>query len=307
MPHPPHPPRRRSDSSPGEDPFGAYLREIGTWALLTAAEEVDLARAVEVGVLARERLERDPGGPDGSDLAVLVEQGQRAMARMVAANLRLVVMVARGHRTPGVAMLDLVQEGSLGLVRAVQRFDSRRGLKFSTYAVWWIRQAIQRGNAELVRAVRLPVAASEQLRMVSAARYRLQMLHADEPTVPQLAQATGLSEARVHALLAHDGDVVHLDEPRSVDHPLHLQLSTPDVLADLSESTVTGVRVADALSVLDATERCVVERRHGLVGVPLSAKEVGASLGLTESQVRTLERRALARLREHPALLAVVA
>lgn len=304
----PQPHRRRgTGGAPNEDLLAAYLNEIGGWSLLTAAEEVELARAIEVGVLARQRLERANSDADGADLATLVDEGERAMARMVAANLRLVVRVARGHRTPGVALLDLVQEGSLGLIRAVQKFDHQRGLKFSTYAVWWIRQAVQRGNAELVRTVRLPVATSEQLRMLRAARHRLQATNADEPTVPQLAEATGMSLQRVHALLACDGDVVHLDAPRPADDPVHRQLSTPDVLADLSECTVTGTRIADALSVLDARERAVVERRYGLVGAAMSTAQAGAVLGLTESQVRTIERRALVRLRRHPALHAVVA
>jgi RNA polymerase sigma factor (sigma-70 family) len=297
---------RRSGRTAAEDPLAAHLQRTASWSLLTAAEEVALSRAIEVGVLARERLESD-GRASADDLAVLVAQGERAMARMVAANLRLVLMVARGHRTPGVSLLDLVQEGTLGLIRAVQRFDHQRGLKFSTYAVWWIRQAVQRGSAELLRAVRLPVATSEQLRMVRAARHRLEFETERDVTVAELAEATGLSLPRVRHLLSVDREVVHLDAPRPGDDPLHSQLSLPDVLADLSTRAVTSTRVHDALVALQPQERRVLERRYGLVGPGLSAAQVGARLGLSESQVRRLERRALERLREHPALHAVVA
>ncbi len=301
------PQSRRSHRSGAEDPLAAHLQRTASWSLLTAAEEVDLSRAIEVGVLARERLEAGAAVAAADDLAVLVAEGERAMARMVAANLRLVLMVARGHRTPGVSLLDLVQEGTLGLIRAVQRFDHQRGLKFSTYAVWWIRQAVQRGSAELLRAVRLPVATSEQLRMVRAARHRLQGEHDRDVTPVELAAATGLSLPRVRQLLSVDREVVHLDAPRPGDDPLHAQLSTPDVLADISTRVVTRARVHDALAVLPPQERRVLERRYGLLGAGMSAAQVGARLGLSESQVRRIERRALERLRDHPALHAVVA
>ena len=298
---------RRLGSDSAGDPLSAHLRRAASWSLLSAAEEVELSRAIEAGVLARERLESGAADAVAGDLAVLVAHGERAMARMVAANLRLVLMVARGHRTPGVSLIDLVQEGTLGLIRAVQRFDHCRGVKFSTYAVWWIRQAVQRGSAELLRAVRLPVATSEQLRMVRAARHRLQAEHARDVTEPELAEATGFSVAQVRHLLSVDSEVVHLDAPRPGDDPLHTELSTPDVLADISARTLTSSRVQDALAVLQPQERRVVERRYGLVGPALSAAQVGIRLGLSESQVRTLERHALQQLREHPALHAVVA
>jgi RNA polymerase sigma factor (sigma-70 family) len=296
---------RPSGRSISEDPLAAHLQRAASWSLLSAADEVELGRAIEVGVLARARLEA--GGSDADDLAVLVAEGERAMARMVAANLRLVLMVARRHRTPDVSLLDLVQEGTLGLIRAVQKFDHTRGVKFSTYAVWWIRQAVQRGSAELLRAVRLPVATSEQLRMVRAARHRLQAEHARDVTVAELGEATGFSLPQVRHLLSVDSEVVHLDAPRQGDDPLHVQLSTPDLLADISIRALTTARVHDALAVLQPQERRVLERRYGLVGPALSAAQVGARLGLSESQVRRLERTALQRLREHPALHAVVA
>lgn len=298
---------RPSSPSTAEDPLAAHLQRTASWSLLTAADEVDLSRTIEVGVLARERLDAGVAAADAEDLAILVAQGERAMARMVAANLRLVLLVARGHRAPGVSLLDLVQEGTLGLVRAVQRFDHQRGFKFSTYAVWWIRQAVQRGSAELLRAVRLPVATSEQLRMVRAARHRLLAERASDVTTAELAEATGFSLAQVRHLLSVDREVVHLDAPRPGDDPLHTQLSTPDALADISTRAVTSARVHDALAVLQPQERRVLERRYGLVGPGMSAAQVGARLGLSESQVRRLERQALERLREHPALHAVVA
>lgn len=293
--------------TPSGEALAAHLQQAAGWALLTAEEEVELGAAIEVGVLARGRLEAAHDAADTADLILLAAEGDRAMTRMVAANLRLVLMVARGHRTPAVPLIDLVQEGTLGLVRAVQKFDHQRGVKFSTYAVWWIRQAVQRGHAELVRCVRLPVATSEQLRMVRAARHRLEAQHAREVTDAELAEATGFSIGQVRHLVGVDGEVVQLDAPRPADDSLYTQLSTPDVLIDLSSRTVTEARVHDALAVLSAQERQVLERRYGLVGQALSAVQVGACLGLSESRVRTLERHALRRLREHPALLAVVA
>ncbi len=295
---------RKITRTPVEGTLGVFLDRAGA-SLLNAQQEVELIAATEVGVLARDRLSRGCAEAERADLELLVDRGERALARMVAANLRLVVMVARGHRTPGVALIDLVQEGALGLLRAIQRFDHHRGVKFSTYAVPWIRQAVQRGNAELVRSVRLPLETSEQLRMLHAASYRLQVAGSSQPSVAQLATATGIPVGLVRELLTLDRSLVPIDEPRPADHPLHAQLSTPDGLAELGHTAVRDARIEDALSVLDELERTVIERRFGFAGPASSAQSVASALGLTQSRVRTLERQALDRLRRHPALRAV--
>ena len=150
-------PRQREPDSP--DSVRLYLREIGKIPLLTAADEVRLAHAIEVGVLAEERLETnaDLGWEDRFDLAHLADAGQQAKATLVKSNLRLVVAVAKKYGAPGISLLDLIQEGNIGLIRAVEKFDYRRGYKFSTYATWWIRQAISRGIADQGRTIRIPV------------------------------------------------------------------------------------------------------------------------------------------------------
>src|SRR5262245_48670461 len=197
-----------SPASPDEadtalaDPFGAYLRRIGSVDLLTAAEEVELAFAIEAGVLAADRLATslDDAATRG-DLRILVDAGERARLRMVRANLGPVVSLARRVTPTGTSLFDPVQDGTLGLIHAVRKFDYRRGCKFSTYATWWIRQAITRGMVDAERTVRLPVHVATRLHTLLALRQQLTVEWGREPTPDELAAACGIEPRELAALL----------------------------------------------------------------------------------------------------------
>src|SRR5215468_3679796 len=181
------------------DSVHTYLKSIGRTSLLTAEQEVNLAKRIEAGLYAEHKLETEPDLDEGyrRDLELVAEDGRRAKAHMLEANLRLVVSVAKKYSDRGLSLLDVIQEGNLGLIRAVEKFDYTRGFKFSTYAVWWIRQAIDRGIAEQTRNVRLPVDVVEQVARLARIDRRWQVEYGREPTVAELAEAAGLTQERV--------------------------------------------------------------------------------------------------------------
>ena len=190
---------------PEQDLVRLYLNDVGRYALLTRADEVRLAQAVEAGRDAQAELATDPG-PTATrirELRRLVRQGQQAGETFVNANLRLVVSIAKRYQASDLPLLDLVQEGNLGLIHAVEKFDWRRGFKFSTYATWWIRQAISRGIANTARTVRLPVHAGDLLVQVTRARGRLESTLGRRPTIPELAEDLGLEERKVSEILRY--------------------------------------------------------------------------------------------------------
>jgi RNA polymerase primary sigma factor len=289
------------------DPFGAYLRRIGTVDLLSAAEEVELAAAIEAGVLAAARL---AAGVDdvvlAAELRQLATEGERARLRMIRANLRLVVSLARRQAPTPAAMFDLVQDGTLGLIHAVRKFDYRRGYKFSTYASWWIRQAISRGMADAERTVRLPVNVATRLRSCLARQAELAGVWGRDPTAAELAEVCGSTPEEMAALL------------RLADDPVSLELVMDDLggeeLLDRHApdpgETVTSLmvqdRVREALAGLSAVEREVVSRRFGLHGPPRGRGAVAAELGLGRGSVRRIEQEAIDALRATPTLSALV-
>lgn len=289
------------------DPFGAYLRRIGTVDLLTAAEEVELAFAVEAGVLAAARL---AAGVDDSalraELRRLATEGERARLRMIRANLRLVVSVAKRQGTTPVETFDLVQDGTLGLIHAVRKFDYRRGCKFSTYAMWWIRQAISRGMAEAERTVRLPVNVAIRLRGCLARQAELTGSWGREPTLAELAEACGSPTEEVAELLRLAAEPVSLDHVVDAD-PIGEQLADRDApdLGDLATSREIRDRVHEAMTELSTVERDVVVRRFGLEGPVRGRQAVAAELGLGVTRVRRIEYDALAALRTVPTLAAL--
>jgi RNA polymerase primary sigma factor len=289
------------------DPFGAYLRRIGTVDLLTAAEEVELAVAIEAGVLAAARL---ADGVDDdvlrAELRQLAAEGERARQRMIRANLRLVVSLARRHAPTPVAMFDLVQDGTLGLIHAVRKFDYRRGCKFSTYASWWIRQAISRGMAEAERSVRLPVNVAQRLRSCLARRAELAGAWGRDPTPEELAEVCGGTPGEVAGLLRLADDPVSLEDVAEAGLGADLlDREAPD-LGEVATSRLIQDRVHEALRGLSSVERDVVRRRFGLHGPARGRKAVAAELGLGVGLIRRIEQEAIVALRDMPELAALV-
>jgi len=295
--------RNRADHQP--DLLGHYLQHIADVPLLTAAEEVQLSFDIEAGLLAEDALGNcsDPGLAD--DLRVLVRLGVRARWRMVSSNLRLVVAATRYYRDRGVPLLDLIQEGNLGLLRAVEKFDYRRGIKFSTYAMWWIRQSIVRGVADGARSVRLPVHVITRLDACLGARQELERILARAPTVAEIAGFSGLDEPVVEQLLRHDNRFVALGS----DAGLVGQMVGDPAADDPSERAAAAVmsdRLRDALACLTPLELEVVRRRYGFGARPPSgARAVGIELGLSRDRVRNIEARALRRIRRTTAAAAL--
>jgi len=289
------------------DPFGAYLRRIGTVDLLTAADEVRLAFTIEAGVLATARLAagvRDSVLRD--ELRILAREGEQARLHMVQANLRLVVSLARRMTPSGTPLFDHVQDGTLGLIHAVRKFDYRRGCKFSTYATWWIRQAITRGMTDAERTVRLPVHVATRLHTCLALRQQLTVEWGREPTVPELAMAVGIAPGQLAALLDVPHDPVSLEaaieaNPGGEQVP---DRDAPDP-GELAAATVVREQVRAALGSLSPLEREILSRRFGLRGSPSDRKVVAAELDIGYERLRRLEREALASLRADPSLAAL--
>jgi RNA polymerase primary sigma factor len=264
------------ESGPTQDPLKLYLRQIGDGRLLTAAEERALAQR------------KDAGDED-------------AKRRLVEANLRLVMSITRNYTKAGVPLLDLIQEGNLGLIRAVEKFDWRMGYKLSTYATWWIRQSVTRALADQGRTIRLPVHVAEQERRVMRSRRILTQKLNREPTLRELAKDTGFTEKKVRDLLELIEDPVSLETPVGDGDSDYGDL-IEDVNAELpEEEAALGMRseeLLEALTRLNPRMRTVIVRRFGLDGQPpQTLEQVGSELGVTRERVRQLESRALRELR----------
>ncbi|MFF6912705.1 sigma-70 family RNA polymerase sigma factor [Streptomyces sp. NPDC012466] len=300
------PPVRTETGGPSSDLFRQYLREIGRIPLLTAAEEVELARRVEAGLFAEEKLRLTPDLDSqlALDLDRLVVMGRVAKRRLIEANLRLVVSVAKRYVGRGLTMLDLVQEGNLGLIRAVEKFDYARGYKFSTYATWWIRQAMSRALADQARTIRVPVHVVELINRVVRVQRRMLQERGCEPTPEEVAAHLDLPPERV-------GEVLRLaQEPVS----LHAPVGEEDdvALGDLIEDGDAASPVESAaflllkehleavLSTLGERERKVVQLRYGLAdGRPRTLEEIGRIFGVTRERIRQIESKTLNKLRDH--------
>ncbi|MBI4729319.1 MAG: sigma-70 family RNA polymerase sigma factor [Acidobacteria bacterium] len=295
------------------DALGTYLREIGRYPLLTAEQEVRLAKRIEAGVKAQKRLAKGNGGitaPKRRELERSRRDGGMAKHDMVQANLRLVVSIARRYRATGIPLLDLVQEGNIGLMRAVDKFDWRKGFKFSTYATWWIRQAIQRGIADRGRAIRLPVHVHELLVRVRRARSELEAQLGREATDDEVAKAARLLVVRVRELRGLAANLLSLETPVGEAGEATLGEFVPDETASVQFDEVLSVigreELERVLSTLTGRERTILALRFGLTGEePLTLEEVGRRFGLTRERIRQLEAKALAKLR-HPSRSAVL-
>jgi RNA polymerase primary sigma factor len=305
---------RRSHSyeaTEGRDSVGLYLDEIARTPLLDAATEVELSKAIEAGLMAEKLLEegrvgrRKGGAPrfaTRDELEWLAADGRRAQQMFITANLRLVVSIARRYGRSQMPMLDLVQEGNTGLIRAVEKFDYATGYKFSTYATWWVRQAITRGIAQQARVVRLPVHVVEELNQVSAARRALERQLGNDPEPQQIATELGMDVDRVIDLMRWGRDHVSLDSP--VDDEGDTSLGDlvarettpgPDAQFLVAESRH---RLDGLVELLDDRAADVIRSRYGLIdGRQEKLADIGARHGISAERVRQIEREALANLR----------
>ena len=296
---------RTDEVAEERDLVGVYLHEISRTPLLDAAKEVELSKAIEAGLYAEHLLGEDrvPAGVDSDDLQRLVVEGERAKDLFIRANLRLVVSIARRYVRSGMPMLDLIQEGNTGLVRAVEKFDYERGYKFSTYATWWIRQAISRAIAQQERTVRLPVHLVEDVnRMRNVARQLTRELGGD-PEPEQIAAALGVTVERVNELRRWSQDTVSLDTPVGDDGDTNLGDLVADSDAPSPEEIVlTGLerqRIEGLLNHLDDRSAGIMRARYGLEdGREHSLTEVASRFSLSRERIRQLEIQALGRLRE---------
>ncbi len=299
-------------ASGSADPVRMYLKEIGKVPLLTADEEVSLAKRIEVGACAAEEIARLNG--EGQWKAIPTDRqrilrrevadGDRARQELTSANLRLVVSIAKRHVGRGVPILDLVQEGNLGLMRAVQKFDHTKGFKFSTYATWWIRQAITRAIADQSRTIRVPVHMVESINKVLRAQRTLGAKLERDPTIPELADEVDLPAEKVEEILR-----IASQDPLSLDTPIGDEddTSMADFIADkgaapldLAARKLLEQTVRDVLGDLSERESEVVRLRFGLEdGRPRTLEEVGKEFGVTRERIRQIESKTLAKLR-HP-------
>ncbi len=299
-------PARADNSGPSSDLFRQYLREIGRIALLTAAEEVDLARRVEAGLFAEEklRLASDLDSQLALDLDKLVVMGRMAKRRLIEANLRLVVSVAKRYVGRGLTMLDLVQEGNLGLIRAVEKFDYARGYKFSTYATWWIRQAMSRALADQARTIRVPVHVVELINRVVRVQRRMLQERGYEPTPEEVAAHLDLLPERVSEVLRLAQEPVSLHAPVGEEDDVALGdlIEDGDATSPVESAAFLLLRehLEAVLSTLGERERKVVQLRYGLAdGRPRTLEEIGRIFGVTRERIRQIESKTLNKLRDH--------
>jgi RNA polymerase sigma factor (sigma-70 family) len=290
------------------DAVGIYLEEVAAHELLTGDDEVRLARDIEFGRRAAVRLESEKPTLTPEDRRTLTRQvrnGDEAKAEFIRSNLRLVISIAKRYTGRGLDLLDLIQEGNLGLIRAVEKFDWRKGFKFSTYATWWIRQAITRGLGNSGRTIRLPVHMVDVVRTVQETEAALQDHYRRRPTVTEIAEISGLDEDKITIALTTPDDCVSLDRPVGEEGDANLGDFVEDSQAiDPFLVVAEGARreqLDRALAMLDERERTVITLRYGLKGeTPRTLSDVGKSLGITRERVRQIETRALGKLR-HPA------
>ncbi|MFJ7187713.1 RNA polymerase sigma factor [Streptomyces bacillaris] len=297
---------RAENGGPTSDLFREYLREIGRIPLLTAAEEVELARRVEAGLFAEERLANTPDLDSrlAGDLDRLVVMGRTAKRRLIEANLRLVVSVAKRYVGRGLTMLDLVQEGNLGLIRAVEKFDYARGYKFSTYATWWIRQAMSRALADQARTIRVPVHVVELINRVVRVQRRLLQERGYEPTADEVAAQLDLTPERVTEVLRLAQEPVSLHAPVGEEDDVSFGdlIEDGDAASPVESAAFLLLRehLEAVLSTLGERERKVVQLRYGLDdGRPRTLEEIGRIFGVTRERIRQIESKTLSRLRDH--------
>ncbi|HEY1119672.1 MAG TPA: RNA polymerase sigma factor RpoD [Acidimicrobiales bacterium] len=294
------------------DSVRLYLREIGRVPLLNGAEEVSIAKRIEAGAIAASRLADLAAGGELETLPFeerrklqrAAKDGDRATDELIQANLRLVVSIAKRYVGRGMQLLDLIQEGNLGLMRAVQKFDYTKGFKFSTYATWWIRQAITRAIADQARTIRIPVHMVESINKVHRIQRSMLMELEREPTVDELAERADLSPERVREIMQISMDPLSLDSPVGEEDDSNLADFIGDVNADApaeaATKTLLNQAVLEALEELNEREQAVMRLRFGLEdGQARTLEQVGQEFGVTRERIRQIESKTLAKLR-HP-------
>jgi RNA polymerase primary sigma factor len=288
------------------DSVHTYLKSIGRTSLLTAEQEVDLAKRIEAGLYAEHKLETEAKLSQAlrRDLEDVAEDGRSAKSHMLEANLRLVVSVAKKYSDRGLSLLDVVQEGNLGLIRAVEKFDYSKGYKFSTYAMWWIRQAIQRGFADSARTIRLPVHVLEMLSKLSRVERDMHQRLGREPTPEELAVELDRTPDQIEELLRTSRQPISLDSTIGEDGETSIGDLIEDTDAPEASELVDRQLLADqlrhALDALTPREATIMAMRFGLYdGNPHTLDEIGRALGLTRERIRQLEKQSLSKLR-HP-------
>ena len=298
------------DSFNIDDPVRMYLKEIGKVPLLTADEEVTLATSMSEGNLAKERLaeieenNEEISAEEQAELETLVKQGENSKQKLAEANLRLVVSIAKRYVGRGMLFLDLIQEGNLGLIKAVEKFDYTKGYKFSTYATWWIRQAITRAIADQARTIRIPVHMVETInKVIRVSRQLLQELGHD-PSAEEISEEMGMPVDKVREILKIAQEPVSLETPIGEDEDSHLGDFIPDEGAsepsEAASFTLLKEQLVDVLSTLTPREEKVLKLRFGIEdGRTRTLEEVGKEFNVTRERIRQIEAKALRKLR-HP-------
>jgi RNA polymerase primary sigma factor len=302
----PEPRARQAERDQVGEALPLYLQEIGRVSLLTGPQEVELAKAIEAGGFAREKL-RDVEGLAEAEIEALkddVFQGELARRKLIEANLRLVVSVARRYMNRGLPLGDLIQEGNIGLLRAVEKFDYTRGFKFSTYATWWIRQAVTRAISDHARTIRIPVHMVETINKLGRTMSQLQQELGREPTMDEIGEAMELTADRVREIASILPQPISLETPVGDDQDTLLGDFVEDhnaqVLEEAGARALLRDQVAAVLSSLSPRERKVLDLRYGLEsGRQHTLDEIGSELGVTRERIRQIEAKALRKLR-HP-------
>jgi len=282
----------------GKDAVGLYLEAISRTPLLSATEEVNLAKRIEAGVFAQQMLSghvKSRLDASKEELQMIVREGHQAFEHFVRANLRLVVSVARKYGRGAMPLLDLIQEGNTGLIRAVKKFDYTKGFKFSTYATWWIRQAITRGIAQGGHIVKLPVHIAEQINQATGARANLTRKLGREPDPGEVAAELNMTPEALNELMSLGRQHASLDAPLRKDGDVTLSdvmASTPENVSEIGVDDKAALH--DMIDRLDPRSADIIRRRYGLIdGTVMKLAEIGATWGITAERVRQIERAAL--------------
>ena len=289
---------------PINDTVGLYLKEMSRVPLLDTAAEIELARKMEAGQKAQQMIAADPNHPDVPEWSRLVEEGMAARDHLIAANTRLVVSIAKKYVSRGVHFLDLIQEGNLGLMKAVEKFDFRRGFRFSTYATWWIRQTITRAIADQGRTIRVPVHMSDRIRKLYRVARQLEQELGRKPDLHEISEEMQEDPRKIEWMLRVSWQPMSLEQPVGEDEDSELgnfieNDSTPTP-AEMTTQKLLNAKIEEVLATLTPREARILRLRFGLLnGKSYTLEEVGQKFGLTRERIRQIEGQALRRLR-HP-------
>jgi RNA polymerase sigma factor (sigma-70 family) len=301
-------PRYNDDRTPQSDLVRQYLKEIGRYPLLSKEEEVELAKLIECGNSAQYRLDnKELTNNEVLECQAEIKKAEKARTKFINSNLRLVVSIAKRYQASGLPLLDLCQYGNIGVMHAVEKFDWRKGFKFSTYANWWIRQAVTRGIADSGKTIRLPIQAAADLNIIRSARKKLKGILDRDPSVEEIALYTEIPEDKVMELLLAPEVTASLDKPLTDESAttigdLHAEPDSTKDLDDMIENTFAKDVVDSILGCLDEREKIVIKERFGLMtGEPKTLEEVGKVINRTRERTRQIEARALTKLR-HPSV-----